>query len=292
MSRALPLLLLGVTLALPRPGAASIADEFHGVRSTGMGGAGAGLGTSNDTLYLNPAGMAIGRRYGIELNYAYSPFDSLTHWNASAVDSQSGPVAGGLAYTLDRGDKHGADATVSRIYMGAAYPVTDGLALGVTGRNIRGNFLEGGTRRSVSVYTGDVGLMTRFGQGIGIGFTARNVVKTDVKELTPLTLAGGLALDASPLAVAADLEVNIQDPHHKLDTYRVGAEYLLANAFPVRLGWSLAPATKLEGTPSKENAISAGAGWVSSGGMLAVGAERSLERVKNWRLVATLGIFL
>ena len=191
-----------VTLSVSGSAAASVFDEFHGVRSVGMGGAQRGLGTSNDTLYLNPAGMAIARRYAVELNYAYSPFDELTHLNVSAVDSKSGPVAGGIAYTHERGDSTGVDASLHRIYVGAAYPISDAFALGVTAKNFRGSFVDNGEKRHISLYTGDVGVITRLGQGVGVGFTAHNVVKTDVARFTPLTFGTGLSWVPSTLLAA------------------------------------------------------------------------------------------
>src|SRR3954469_18063599 len=84
--------------------AQTLPDEFAGVRSLGMGGAHRALGTSNDTLYLNPAGMAIMKRYSVEASYAYDALFKLTEVGGSIVDSKSGPVAGGVGYTHERGD--------------------------------------------------------------------------------------------------------------------------------------------------------------------------------------------
>ena len=55
------LLLCGfLVLSLPRVSNASVYDEFTGIRSAAMGGAHRAVGTSNDALVLNPAGMAMG----------------------------------------------------------------------------------------------------------------------------------------------------------------------------------------------------------------------------------------
>ena len=87
----------------------ALAHELEGVRSLAMGGAHRGVGTSNDTIYLNPGGMALVRRYAIELQYGYSPHDRLNQFNISAVDSKSGPVAGALGGYLT-GSNTGAGA--------------------------------------------------------------------------------------------------------------------------------------------------------------------------------------
>ncbi|MBI5508506.1 MAG: hypothetical protein HY903_07120 [Deltaproteobacteria bacterium] len=292
MSVRLASLLVVVTSVVARPGQADVFDEFHGVRSTAMGGAHQGLGTSNDTLTLNPAGMALGKRYAIEANYGYSPVDSLTHLNLSAVDSKSGPVAGGLGYTHDRGDPKGVDANLHRAYLAAAYPLGEFMAFGISMRHIRGTFVDAGSKREVALYTGDVGLISRLGQGIGLGLSAHNIVKTDLSRMTPLTFAGGIAWDAAPFAVAVDADIDGRNWHHRLTTYRAGAEYFVANVFPLRLGWSYAPFGRDDGSTGHEHILSGGAGWVSPGGMIAVAGSRSLQRRDNWKVVATLGFFL
>src|SRR5262245_27093677 len=97
-----------------------------------MGGAHRGVGTSNDTIMLNPAGMAIRKRYAIDGSYAYSAQDTLSHISISALDSKTAPVAGALAYTHDRGDHEFSNVEMNRIYMASAYPIFDWLAVGIT----------------------------------------------------------------------------------------------------------------------------------------------------------------
>lgn len=300
LMRSIGALLAVAIFFLPTPGVAqaSIFEEIHGVRSSAMGGSHRGVGTSNDTLYLNPAGMAIGRRYAVEFHYGYSPFDKLTQLNVSAVDSKSGPVAGGVGYTHTRGDGDGVDANLHRIYVAAAYPISDAIAFGVTQRHIRGSFVHpvSGTRESVSLYTNDVGLIVRLAQGIGIGVSAQNIVRTNSPRLTPLTFAGGIAWDASPIIVAADVVVDSHDEDNRLYSYHVGAEYFLKNRFPLRLGFQRGPLIPKDGSAADaeqtENILSGGAAWVNTGGALSISAQRSLDRPKNWSIIAALKFFI
>ena len=109
------------------------------IRSLAMGGAHRALGTSNDTLQLNPAGLAIQTRYAIELHYAWSEKFKESRANASAVDSKSGPVAGGLGYELLKSELEGYEKNLHRVSLGMAYRVGDMFALGTTVHYIEGS---------------------------------------------------------------------------------------------------------------------------------------------------------
>ena len=86
------LILLGVLA--PQVATTAVFDEFRGIRSSAMGGAHRGVGTSNDSIILNPAGMAIKRRYNIDANFSFNKVDNLNKANLSIVDS-TGPIAAG-----------------------------------------------------------------------------------------------------------------------------------------------------------------------------------------------------
>ncbi len=274
--------------------AAGIEDEFRGVRSEAMGGAHRGVGTSNDTLYLNPAGMALFRRYSVEVQYGYSPFDKLTTINASAVDSKSSPVAAGIGYTHVRGDKDGVDAGLHRFYFGAAYAISQHLAFGVTNRYVRGSYNDekSGERQHVDFYTGDIGIMAALAQGLSFGLSYNNVVRTDMPLLARPTLGAGLGLGNSVLTLAGDVELDVRkvDSHHL--TYRAGVEYFAGGAFPLRLGYAREPFRKTTGARSNEDLITAGVAWVTKSGAIDLTYKQSFERRRNWAMAAALQFFL
>ncbi|MEE8408152.1 MAG: hypothetical protein V3T05_00975 [Myxococcota bacterium] len=291
-----------VTTSAMSSAQAGVFNEIAGVRSLAMGGAHRGIGSSNDTLYLNPAGMAIGRRYAVEFNYGNSPFDRLsdrlTHLNVSAVDSSSGPVAGGFGYTHTRGNSDGVDTSLHRIYVAAAYPIMRNMAFGVTYKHIRGTLNHAGQKREVSMSNYDAGLAIHLGQGIGIGLSAHNIIRTAKNKstlirLVPLTFGGGLAWNLSPITVGADVVVDARNTDELVYSYHAGVEYFLQNQFPLRMGFRRVPYKKpTDGTLHIENIVTGGAAWVNAGGALAVAFERSLERHKNWSLIVALKFFI
>lgn len=287
------MVVLGGSFASTQVAKAGIVDELVGNRSKAMGGAHRGLGTSNDTLYLNPAGMSVAKRYAVEANYGYSPFDGLTYMNASAVDSKSGPVAGGLAYTSERGTKLGYDAALHRVTVGSSYAISEGLALGLSARYLRGEYTDAaGVRQELkNVYSGNIGLMARLGQ-VGVGIVAHNVIDSDAPELLPRTYSGGIAFDTGSVVLAADAVMNAQKNDDKEISYHAGAEYLMDNAMPLRLGYQYRPFVRRTGETGDEHVLSGGIGWVNQGGIAGLAYEQSLTRANNWGFILTLGAFL
>ncbi len=259
----------------------------------GMGGAHRGVGTSNDTLYLNPAGMAVATRYGVETAYQYSNFSDLTDLNLSAVDSKSGPVAGGFGYTHTRGDADGVAPSLQRYSAALAYPLMPGLAFGVSTKHVRGEYKDAaGDRQEVELTTGDAGISLLMAQGLGFGVTMQNTVKTDHPLFTPRIYGAGVSFQNPGFVVAADISMN-QDTEDKFKTrYNVGAEYFLMGLYPIRLGYRREPTTKKDGSFLEENIFSVGGGWMSQSGSFEFAAEHSLERMRNWKMIAAMKFFL
>jgi hypothetical protein len=281
---------------IPAAAGASVYDEFTGLRSQAMGGAHRGLGNSNDTLFLNPAGMVLAKRYSVDLAYGFTAMDDLSHISLSAVDSKSGPVAGAAGYTHDRGDEDGVDARLHRIYMALAYPIVENFGFGITVRNLRGEYTDvaSGERRDLSLYNGDIGIAVAAGEGFGFGFTYHNVLRLadDERVLTPPSLGFGAAYTTGFFSLAADVTMDLRDEDNRRMGYHVGGEYFAADQYPIRLGWQYAPFVRRNGSDANENIVSGGLGWITGGGAIEATFAQSVERPKNWAISGALKFFL
>jgi len=267
-------------------------DELAGARSLAMGGAHRGVGTSNDTLYLNPAGMAITKRYAIEMQYGYSPWDKSSHLNFSALDSKSGPVAAAAGYSYDRDDRIAGNAGMSRLYLGGAYAISDGLAFGLTNRYLRGSFIgRDGAAHKVNAYAGDIGLLASVA-GAMVGVTYNNVIGSDFDELTPPTVGLGVGLGNGMLTLAGDVEILLREPHARKFVYRGGAEYVVGEGYPLRAGYTRETVIHDDGTYGPQDFVSLGAGWVSRSGGLDLAYRQALRDRHEWRFVLGLKFFI
>src|SRR5262245_14142779 len=90
---------LGMFLFSALPGAAYLdINETLGVRSRAMGGAGRAVSSTNEALYINPAGLSQFVRFNLDADYVHR-FTEATHWaGLSLVDSTSSPFAGGIDF--------------------------------------------------------------------------------------------------------------------------------------------------------------------------------------------------
>lgn len=274
-------------ISLPAQSRADAFYQLTGPKSLAMGGAHRGLGTSNDTLILNPAGMAITRRYSSQINYGYNTGDHISRVLVSAVDSSTSPVAAGLAYTREWGNPSGVDIGMNRIYMGLAYALTPGIAVGITGQNARGNYLEQEVRQKQNSFNGTAGAMISLGQRIGLGAVYDNFVHLEDDLTMPSNLGLGASLNLFVASVAADYVIDMRPGKRRAKTFGLGAETLLGQHIALRGGYRMGHETSARMGPLFKY-VSGGVGLVSQQASLELSAERALQHTGAWQVVSSL----
>jgi hypothetical protein len=237
--RAVALLLAAGFLAAPR---GAWAQNFLGARALGLGEAQRALVNSNDALYLNPAGLALGKLYSIEGAVMASLDGNDRRYNGSVTDSQAGPVAGGLGYTFF--DEHfdhdnGVDHTrrIHRLDIGVATRIADKAAIGLTGRYFDFEEKLGPdpvSAGSFNAFTLDAAFQWRTDLGLALGLAGYNLTNSDHPEM-PLTVGGGLGFGTDFLSIEADALYN---PRIGKERVSGAASVVLANVFALRAGGS------------------------------------------------------
>lgn len=225
-----------------------LAEDFTTVRPLGMGGAHRAVVSSNDAIYLNPAGMSLFQRYSFEAHYLFSPElyknapDPEHVINVSVVDNQIAAFATGLAYTrIERGkDKHG-----NRYDLAFSVPLTSNFMIGTNIKYL--DFARFGNDDAVDAVTVDLGLLMRTDFGLAVGVAGYNLTNTADYLDHPISMAAGLMYSPfRTLELAFDWYINFQrpedagDPLGAKDTgyrYHFGAEYLLLGQVTLRAGY-------------------------------------------------------
>jgi hypothetical protein len=123
-------------------------------RATAMGGAQAAIATSNDALFVNPAGLPQNKRYHFEIDGAddvHYPAQGIT---ASLADSVSGPASTGLYF-----DRWGSGQPAGR---------GEGWNIGLAYAAQLGGIYAGGVTKYIRYHTPNDGLITKFAEDVGI----------------------------------------------------------------------------------------------------------------------------
>lgn len=258
------------------------AQDLFGTRSLSMGNAFRGVASSNEALFFNPAGMAVGRRYEIDGTYGFSPGDRLGLLNASVVDSKTTSYGVGIAYSHLSGSGDAFDSSGSIVHLGLGFPLGSRVAWGVGFK-----YLGFSEPEETSSITADVGLLIRPVDVLTLGMVAYNVIDVASAQ-APLRVGGGISLGTdSTFRLSADAVFAMDEADPLGTTYHAGGEVFFDQVLPIRVGFE-----RREG--EDRNFVTAGLGLVSDlAGVEAayaqgVGKGRGDDRILSF----TLKLFL
>lgn len=236
------------TMALTAP-ATAMADhtlpmlrDASSIRSAGMGDASRGLASSDEALWVNPAGMATTPRFNLSASGAFEvPKDyGLQLYSLGAIDSvlnadTSFPLGGGVSYSYYSSGYGDERSRGSVVVAGLSLPlVNEAFTIGVTGKWLK---LDGA--RATNAVTMDVGLMVRPVELLSIGAVGYNLIDVHSPEARR-SWGFGLALGTdSTFHIAGDARLE-QDPVE--DKWKVswyaGGEVMLGGMFMPRVGYT------------------------------------------------------
>ena len=281
--------LLFVCLLLsPSLADAGVFEGFAGVRSSAMGGAQRGVGSSNEAIYLNPASMAAFQRFGIDMELAYEKPQNLRRMRITAVDSKTSPMAAGVGYeTIDHAE---GLPTLKRTSIAVAYPLGELVYFGSTGHYIKGSRTHGDEETEFELFNADLGLTLNLSDVLQLGMSWHNVMETDERALAPESMGFGVAAGTDVLVGAFDVRLVEDSSGNRETTYHAGAELFLGGAMAVRLGYINQPASASGGEGG--HVLSGGGAYVTKTGALAFSMQRALTEGAPWTLAGALKFFM
>ncbi len=216
---------------------AADAQGYEGARLLGFAESQRALTTGNDSIYVNPGGLALAKIYSVELGYLDDIRGSDRRINASIIDSQAGPVAGGIAYTYSTrrpDDLPAGDARLRghRVELATATKLGDAVGVGVTTRYLTYSLKNGETEDGFKVLTFDVGIVWRIVEGLSLGAVGYNLTNSKRPEV-PIGWGAGLGYEIAGFNVEGDVRYNAKIGKAR---YSLGVGYIIANLVPLRLG--------------------------------------------------------
>ena len=256
--------------------------ELVGARSLSMG-AYRGLAGGNDAIFTNAASLAARRRYSLETMWLLDRVGgdtAIQALSASAVDSETSAVTGGLAYTrVFSGPWVG-----NLFHVPIAFPVASSLFLGVTGKYQSLGGPGGDETRAGNV---DASAFWQPSNLIGVGVSGYNLIDAGHRQIQPRAYGAGVAIgDDRRFHLAADWRGDEQRRGKWTNLYAVGGELLVADAVLLRAGY-------VKDETRNANFWSGGIGIVTSGGFaLDVGYRQRFEDPTERTMSVALKLFL
>jgi opacity protein-like surface antigen len=255
-------------------------------RTAGLAGATRALGNGTAGLFLNPASIALNRLYHVEAIVQATPEVGRFMLGGAIVDSIMNRygLAGGLAVAGGFNDAGPADWSTFDLRTALAYPITEKFMIGVAPRyaSITHAFPDNKPKEdpdgdmvqlNLHTFTLDAGVTIRPTDALHVGFVAQNVV-SNRRSTYPTLLGGGIGYGSDFVSVEVDGLVDLDSYEGVTMRLMGGGELLLAEHYPIRLGYRFDQGAKLNPRSAGLHVISAGLGYIGT----TFGLEASLQR--------------
>ncbi len=229
--------------------------DLVGARGLSIG-AYRGLAAGNDGIFSNAASLAAQRRYSVETQWLLDRAGgdtALQALGASVVDSQSGSVAAGFAYThVLSGPWLG-----NLFHLPIAFPLSNSLFAGVTAKY---QSLDGPASNAMRAINVDASAFWKASSLVGLGVSGYNLLDSGHKQIEPRGVGAGLSVgDDRRYHLAADWRGDFQRQGKLTSLYALGGEVLVSDLVPLRAGF-------LKDETRNASFWSAGLGVVTAGG--------------------------
>jgi len=255
--------------------------ETQHPRSIAMGSANQVFGGSTSAIFGNPANLPLYRIYHLEALATFGPEARRQSYGGAIADSSTSRLAGGFGGTWSMMDPDGIKRSFTDLRLTIAYPLGDRFSLGVTGRYIRvgqkvaagplgASLASDGTRDEpiVNELTIDAGAALQISENFRAALSGRNLTAPGT-ALAPLVLVGGLGWSNNSFTAEANALVDFTTWGSARGRYMLGAEYLIADRFPIRAGYRYDDGMKT-------HALGLGAGYVDRRFSVELGGRRDV----------------
>ncbi len=247
--------LLALLLALPalaQEKASPGLDDLMHARNVAMGGAYRSLGYGAESVGGNPAAIAMFKRYQVEASGSWDVVSNFLAGSVAVADSASSELATGLTYhiiTMGDGETR-RTAHVNTLALAVAFGSY--VSIGISGRN---HIITG--YNDTNSITMNAGIVVRPIEYLSLSVSGHNLIDNfnpDITRYFSFAASGMIGRIFSP-AFELKADFNLPVPRFVVGA---GAEFLLAENFPLRAGYSY------DG-PRDVHAISFGVGFFLEG---------------------------
>ena len=249
------------------------------------------------SIWANPAGLATSQVYHVGALAEVWPEAKRQSYGAGLMDSSSASrVAAGVGFVWSGLDPDGLKREARDLRLALAYPFSPKFSLGLTGRYLHikqdglgplGQSYASGGLDGEAILEGfsfDAGLRIAPSQSFSIGLLGTNLSNPG-NGFQPTTAGGGIGFGSRDYFFEADVVGDFTTWQKATVRAMGGAELLLGQSFPLRLGY------RFDGGP-KTHSISGGAGYIDRSFSAELGVRRSLSGEAHTVFVFTIQFFV
>jgi hypothetical protein len=251
-----------------------LSELNHGPLSLSVAGAFRAAAANNEALLLNPAAMALPRRYQFALVYGLEQSHRIQQVATSVIDSRTSELAVGMSYARGFSSPFGVGGKLDRWALGFAWALNEKLALGMESVYFYGPLALTGEKQHIANST--LGSLWRVGDHLRFAIVYHHIVPKFV-DLMPPQLAFGSAVVFPLFKVMADSIWHLRVRHRDNVDVQIGGEVFLWQLLSLRTGYAYASG---QSRPSERHHWHAGLGVVRPEGAIQMGVATGLA---PWR---------
>ena len=256
--------------------------DLQSSRNVAMGGAYEALGYGAETIGGNPAGLSLYKRYQIEATGSWDVPQGYGFGSVAVADSTN-PLSMGISYhfaTFGGEKRRWAHLTTVAL----AYTFGDLIHLGIATRHHA--IVGPPNANSISI---NAGLIAKPVQWLTLGFSGHNLIYVYNPDITRYFVASIGIQILGQLTPTFDLRMDFNQIVGGVViprlAYHGGLEWLIAETFPIRLGYQF-------DNIQNHQYISAGVGWFSAGSGIDFAYRHELGGTEGRLLSLTLKLQL
>ncbi len=260
-------------------------QNIEGVRAFSMSDAFSAAGNTNDTLYINAAGMSLfPNRYNIDISHNYRNREGFNISSISILDSTTFPLGAAFSFAYMWGEDYGVDKQGYRLDLGFSYPLFSKLLWGFDVKYVRLDIES--KENAINAATLDTGVLILFTKWARASVFGQNLIYVGRDELPMKAGAGAMIGSETSITIAEDTVFTFLRNGDRKITQSAGANIFLADIFSLSAGY------KYDQTGINNHYISAGAGLFSRAAGFEAAYRQAIEDSKDFQLMASIKFFM
>lgn len=260
-------------------------QSIEGSRSFSMSGAFSAIGSTNDALFINAAGMSLyPNRYNIDIAHNFRNRNGFNVSSISILDTTNFPLGAGFSFAYMWGEEYEIEKQGYRLDLGFSYPFMQKLLWGVDVKYIKIDVDR--RENAINAATVDTGFLIPLTRWARVSVFGQNLIYIGRDEL-PIKVGGGAMVGSeSHLLFAEDTVLTFLKNGERKITQSVATSLFLWEIFSITVGY------KYDQIGIHNHYISGGVGLFSRAAGVEVGYRQAIEEREDFQILASIKFFM